>query len=233
MWKKEDMLAPTRPEVAPTRPEVAATRPELAAARPEPAPSADRSGPSADRSGPSADRSGPSKAGRERATIGRSITIRGDVTGDEDLLIQGRVDGSVNLKQHSVTVGSEGEVKANISGRVVTVEGSVEGNLSAEEQVILRSSARVQGDIAAPRLVLEDGARFRGGVDMGETVEPSGRTEVSPRAAAARMPEPGRTVPGAVELPTHVETGASPDEPKSASTRKGDGISPAAAHVSR
>jgi cytoskeletal protein CcmA (bactofilin family) len=219
MWKKEDMLAPTRPEVAPTRPEVAATRPELAAARPEPAPSADRSG--------------PSKAGRERATIGRSITIRGDVTGDEDLLIQGRVDGSVNLKQHSVTVGSEGEVKANISGRVVTVEGSVEGNLSAEEQVILRSSARVQGDIAAPRLVLEDGARFRGGVDMGETLEPSGRTEASPRAAAAKMPEPGRTVPGAVELPTHVETGASPDEPKSASTRKGDGISPAAAHVSR
>jgi cytoskeletal protein CcmA (bactofilin family) len=221
MWKKEDMLAPTRPEVAPpTRPEVAATRPEMAAARPEPAPSADRSG--------------PSKAPRERATIGRSITIRGDVTGDEDLLIQGRVDGSVNLKQHSVTVGSEGEVKANISGRVVTVEGSVEGNLSAEEQVILRSSARVQGDIAAPRLVLEDGARFRGGVDMGETPEPSGRTEVSARAAPARMmPEPGRTVPGAVELPTHLETGASPDEQKSASTRKVEGMSPAAAHVSR
>src|SRR5690606_10816564 len=104
----------------------------------------------------------------ERASIGRSIAIRGDVTGDEDLLIQGRVDGSIDLKQHAVTIGSEGEVKASIVGRRVIVEGTVEGNISSEEQVILRSSARVQGDITAPRLVLEDGARFRGGIDMGE-----------------------------------------------------------------
>ncbi len=103
-----------------------------------------------------------------RATIGPSITIRGEVSGDEDLLIQGRVDGSVDLKLQSVTVGSEGRVKANISGRVVTVEGAVEGDLRAQEQVILRSSARVQGDITAPRVVLEDGASFRGLVDMGE-----------------------------------------------------------------
>jgi cytoskeletal protein CcmA (bactofilin family) len=104
----------------------------------------------------------------ERATIGRSITIRGDVTGDEDLLIQGRVDGSVDLKQHAVTIGRDGEVKASIAGRVVGVEGRVEGNITSEEQVVLRSSAWVQGDITAPRLVLEDGARFRGGVDMGD-----------------------------------------------------------------
>jgi cytoskeletal protein CcmA (bactofilin family) len=104
----------------------------------------------------------------ERATIGRSITVRGDVTGDEDLLIQGRVEGTVDLKQHSVTVGADGEVKADISGRVVTVEGSVEGNLRADEQVVLRSTGRVQGDISSPRVTLEDGAYFRGGVDMTE-----------------------------------------------------------------
>lgn len=103
----------------------------------------------------------------ERATIGRSITIRGEVSGDEDLLIQGQVDGSVDLKQQAVTVGKEGKVKANITGRMVTVEGEVEGNLKADDQVILRSSARVQGDITAPRVVLEDGATFRGGIDMG------------------------------------------------------------------
>lgn len=105
---------------------------------------------------------------RGPATIGSSITIRGEVTGDEDLLIEGRVDGSVELKKHAVTVGAEGQVKAGISGRVVTVEGRVDGDLRAEEMVVLRSSAQVQGDITAPRVILEDGASFRGGVDMGD-----------------------------------------------------------------
>ena len=121
---------------------------------------------------PRQDPSRPGAASSERATIGSSITIRGDVSGDEDLLIQGRVDGSVDLKQQSVTVGREGRVKANIAGRVLIVEGEVEGDLKAEEQVILRSTAKVQGDITAPRVVLEDGANFRGGVDMGD---PSGK----------------------------------------------------------
>lgn len=110
----------------------------------------------------------PTKSAGGRATIGRSITIRGEVTGDEDLLIEGHVDGSVDLKQHSVTVGADGKVKANIIARVVMVEGTVEGDLRADEQVVLRSAAHVQGDITSPRVVLEDGATFRGLVDMGE-----------------------------------------------------------------
>ena len=110
-------------------------------------------------------------AGTERATIGPSITIKGEVTGDEDLLIQGRVEGSVELQLQSVTVGGDGRVKANITARVVTVEGEVEGDLRAQEQVVLRGSARVTGDITAPRVVLEDGARFRGLVDMGGPVQ--------------------------------------------------------------
>lgn len=115
----------------------------------------------------------PATGSKEPATIGPSITIKGEVSGDEDLLIQGRIDGSVDLQDQSVTVGSEGRVKAGIRGRVVTVEGEVEGDLQAEEQVILRSSARVEGDITAPRVVLEDGARFRGLVDMGEQARSS------------------------------------------------------------
>ncbi|NJD10161.1 MAG: polymer-forming cytoskeletal protein, partial [Gemmatimonadetes bacterium] len=94
------------------------------APRPEPAPTFERVVP-------------PRPAG-ERATIGRSIAINGQVSGDEDLLIQGRVEGSVNLKQHAITVGPEGEIKANINGRVITVEGRVQGDLTALEQVILR-----------------------------------------------------------------------------------------------
>lgn len=115
----------------------------------------------------------------ERAAIGRSITIKGEVTGDEDLLIQGRVDGSVELEQNALTVGAEGRVKANITARVITVEGEVEGDLKAKEQVVLRSSARVQGDLTAPRVVLEDGATFRGLVDMGD---PPGKGESAPGA---------------------------------------------------
>lgn len=143
MWKKDDMPEPSNPM------------------RPEPAASGYDRG------------SVPRTSTGERATIGRSITINGEVTGDEDLLIQGKIDGSVNLKQHAVTVGPEGEVRANITARVAVIEGRVEGNIDAEEQVILRSTARVQGDLTAPRVVLEDGARFRGGVDMGESVERS------------------------------------------------------------
>ena len=102
----------------------------------------------------------------DRAIIGRSITIRGDVTGDEDLMIQGRIEGSVQLGQHHVTVGPDGRVKANISGRSVTVEGEVVGDLHGDEQVALRPTARVEGDIVSPRVVLDDGASFRGSIDM-------------------------------------------------------------------
>lgn len=111
----------------------------------------------------------PSQSSGGRAIIGRSITIQGEVTGDEDLVIQGRVEGSVNLKQHSVEIGPEGEVTADVSGRVVTVEGHVEGNLRASERVILRKTAHVEGDITCPRVTLEDGAYFRGGVEMTDT----------------------------------------------------------------
>jgi cytoskeletal protein CcmA (bactofilin family) len=146
-----------------------------------------------------------------RATIGRSITIRGDVTGEEDLVIEGRVEGSVDLKQHSVTIGPQGEVKADIKGRVVTVEGRVEGDLHADEQVILRGTARVQGDISAPRVMLEDGAHFRGGVDM---VEPGHGRPGRPAATAAGRTEAGRTEAGGASA-------ASPAPGARASAEKG------------
>jgi cytoskeletal protein CcmA (bactofilin family) len=121
-------------------------------------------------------------SGPGRATIGPSISIRGDVTGSEDLLIQGQIDGSVTLDDHSVGVGSEGRVNANITGRVITIEGRVEGDLTAQEQIILRGSAHVKGDIKAPRVVLEDGATFRGLVDMGMP-----RTKADEKAADGKV----------------------------------------------
>jgi cytoskeletal protein CcmA (bactofilin family) len=162
------------------------------------------------------------------AIIGRSITIRGEVTGDEDLLIEGRVDGSVNLKQHAVTVGPEGEVKANIVGRVITVEGNVTGNLNAEEQVVLRSSALLQGDIAAPRLVLEDGARFVGGVDMGEVVDRTPRTATAATKTGTTTRHESTPKP---EASTDTDTGTAKGEGKASGT--GEGSSRGTTHASR
>lgn len=151
----------------------------------------------------------PTRSSSERATIGPSITIRGEVSGDEDLLIQGRVDGSVDLQQQSVTVGREGQVKANITGRVVTVEGEVEGDLRALEQVILRGSAQVQGDITAPRVVLEDGASFRGMVDMGDPA--AGGKSVDGGSASRTKKETG--------LAATAQAGSDKNGPKSDSAK--------------
>jgi len=107
----------------------------------------------------------PSRSGGG-ATIGPSIKIKGDVSGDEDLLIQGQVEGKVKLGKHNVTIGSDGHVKADVHGRSVVVEGQVEGDLHAKEQIVLRHTARVEGSITAPRVTLEDGAVFRGGIEM-------------------------------------------------------------------
>lgn len=100
------------------------------------------------------------------ATIGPSISFKGDVSGDEDLMIQGRVEGKVKLTKHNITIGPEGRVKADVHGRTVVVEGQVEGDLHGEEQIILRHTAKVEGSITAPRVTLEDGAVFRGGIEM-------------------------------------------------------------------
>jgi len=113
----------------------------------------------------------PGKGGGS-AMIGPSITIKGDVSGDEDLVIQGRIEGKVNLGQHNVTIGPDGRVKADVQGRTVIVEGEVEGDLLAQEQIILRQTAKVQGSIAAPRVSLEDGAVFRGGIEMDASGKP-------------------------------------------------------------
>lgn len=127
-------------------------------------------------------------ARREPAAIGPSISIIGDVTGEEDLTILGRVKGKVDLPQHSVTVGESGHVDADIHAKVVSVAGEVHGNLLAAEQILIRKTATMLGNLTAPRVGLEDGCRFRGTVDM-ET-QPEKSRPVPP--AMARVPVPGK-----------------------------------------
>lgn len=103
---------------------------------------------------------------KEKAMIGPTITVKGDLSGEEDLLIEGRVEGKIDLPRHSVTVGKSGRIKADVYGKVITVEGEVEGNLFGEEQLVLRQASTVRGNITAPRVSLEDGANFKGSIDM-------------------------------------------------------------------
>jgi len=100
------------------------------------------------------------------ATLGESIRVQGEIHGDEDLVIEGEVDGSVHLDKHSVTVGRSGRVKADIHGRTLFIDGKVQGNLFAEEQVVVRASGEVRGNITSPRVSLEDGSKFKGSIDM-------------------------------------------------------------------
>ena len=101
-----------------------------------------------------------------QAIIGQSIQINGDVKGDEDLMIEGDVSGTVELRNNALTVGKEGTVKANIFARSITVDGTTDGDLFASERISIRATANVRGNLLAPRISLEDGARFKGSIEM-------------------------------------------------------------------
>jgi cytoskeletal protein CcmA (bactofilin family) len=134
---------------------------------------------------PAAPRSQPQPA-KERALIGPSIKIEGSVSGDEDLLVEGRVEGKIELAQHSVTIGTSGRIKADIQGRNIVIMGEVEGNLFGSEQITLRQSSTVRGNLVAPRVSLEDGSNFKGSIDM--TAKPAEEAKPSHAQKAAEKP---------------------------------------------
>lgn len=108
----------------------------------------------------------PESKNRGRTIIGSTITINGDITGEEDLLIEGKLEGKIECHHHGITIGKNGRIKGEIYGKIITVEGNVEGNLYGEEQLRVLQSGIVYGDIVAPRVALEDGANFKGHIDM-------------------------------------------------------------------
>jgi cytoskeletal protein CcmA (bactofilin family) len=103
---------------------------------------------------------------RSAAMIGPSITIKGEISGDEDLLVQGNVEGSIKLKGKALSVGESGQVKADIQAQEVKIEGKVTGDITCVEKVVISKSGNVHGNIVAPRVTLEDGAIFKGSIDM-------------------------------------------------------------------
>jgi cytoskeletal protein CcmA (bactofilin family) len=102
----------------------------------------------------------------EVAVIGRSIKISGDLRGEEDLRIEGDVSGTVELRNSSLTIGREGRIKADVYAKSITVDGVVEGDLYASECVNIRAHAQVLGNVTSPRVGIEDGAKFKGAVEM-------------------------------------------------------------------
>jgi cytoskeletal protein CcmA (bactofilin family) len=113
----------------------------------------------------------------DQATIGKSLVIKGEVTGSESLYIDGRVEGSISLAGNRVTVGRNGVVAANINAREIVVLGKVRGNLTASDRVDIRSDGSLTGDVVAARISIEDGAFFKGGIDIRKAGQQPGQKD--------------------------------------------------------
>ena len=121
----------------------------------------------------------------EFAHIGKSVIIKGELSGSEDLYVDGQVEGSIELQGNSLIIGPNGQVRANVDAKGVVVHGKLEGNIRASEQADLKKSAVAVGDIVAQRVAIEDGAYFKGKVDIQrETAKPEPKAEARGAAAA-------------------------------------------------
>ncbi len=108
----------------------------------------------------------PPAPGPQQTFLGRSVAVRGQFSGNENLLIEGQVEGTITLEDHTVTVGTNGQVKAEIHARQVVVLGAVTGNISAQEKVEIRRSGHVVGDILSGAVAIEEGAYFKGSIEI-------------------------------------------------------------------
>ncbi len=125
------------------------------------------------------------------ANIGKSITIKGDLSGNEDLVIEGKVEGKIELPSNQLTIGAEGNASAEIHAQKVVVIGKVTGNVSATERIEIQSSGFVDGDVKAPRLVVEEGAVLNGAISMegtGGTARPAPKPDPQLEPGPAKLP---------------------------------------------
>lgn len=121
--------------------------------------------------------------------IGKSVIIKGDLTGSEDLTIEGQVEGKIELRQNVLTIGANGKIKAQIFAKIVIVQGDVQGNITATERIDIRDNGSVDGDLSSPRIAIADGAHFRGSIDMQRANKPSATGgDAKPAEAKAAAP---------------------------------------------
>ena len=159
MWKRDEAVKPTAPAPAP-----AAHQPVSTAPAPQPE---------------------TRRIERDVVNIGKSVVIKGELNGSEDLTIEGHVEGKIELKDHVLTIGPNGRIKAQVLAKSVIVLGEVNGNVTATEKVDIRDGGSVDGDIISPRVAIAEGAHFRGTVDMQRKTQGQQAAQPSKPAAAA------------------------------------------------
>jgi cytoskeletal protein CcmA (bactofilin family) len=170
MWKRDEAVRQPAQPAVPTN-EAAAVAPAAAeqAVRPE---------------------TMKSQNARDVVNIGKSVVIKGELNGSEDLTIEGHVEGKIELRDHVLTIGPNGKIKAELFAKSVVVLGEVIGNVSASEKVDIRENGSVEGDITSPRVAIAEGAHFRGSVDMANKGKAAGPrpTESKPQPVPAPQP---------------------------------------------
>jgi cytoskeletal protein CcmA (bactofilin family) len=182
MWKRDEAAKPNAPQPAatPAQAPVTPAAPHAAAdpARPQPITSVDTH-----------------RGGLEKTVnIGKSVIIKGELNGSEDLTIEGQVEGKIELRQNVLTIGPNGKIKAQVFAKSVIILGEVTGNVTATEKVDIRDNGSVDGDITAPRVAIAEGAHFRGSIDMqraggkagDKPAESKAEQKPAPAAAAAQ-----------------------------------------------
>jgi cytoskeletal protein CcmA (bactofilin family) len=179
MWKREEAPRPPQPVVPPTAPPPVvhqSTTPRVEPVQPV-------------------------QQEKANVNIGKSVIIKGELSGSEDLTIEGQVEGKIELRQNVLTIGPNAKIKAQVLARAVVVEGSVQGNIATSEKIEIRDKGSVEGDLSSPRVAIADGAHFRGSIDM-QQAKGGEKHEGKPTVAAAPAPAPAQ--PTAVPAPVSV-----------------------------
>ena len=171
-------------------------RPSEKPAQPAPSPAAQPQPIATERRAPAERRPVLEQGSSPMANLGKSLTIKGDVIGDEDTVIEGRVEGRVDLKNHHLTVGPNGFVAGEIGAKRVTIIGRVTGNVAALERVEITETGRLEGDVVSPKLLLQEGAQLNGSVAMRApqaqpaAAAPQKKAEPAPLRGPAAGPQP-------------------------------------------
>ena len=171
MWKRDEAVKPTGQPASPAAPVTPTSQPAGAQA-------------------PSSEIR--RQIERDVVNIGKSVVIKGELNGSEDLTIEGHVEGKIELKDHVLTIGANGRVKAQVFAKAVIILGEVTGNVTASEKVDIRDNGSVDGDIISPRVAIAEGAHFRGSVDMqrkaGQAQPAAKPTQAQPQGQQAQTP---------------------------------------------
>jgi cytoskeletal protein CcmA (bactofilin family) len=193
MWKRDEAVKPTAPEgsgPAPAQPGKAPLAAEAAPTRPATA--------------------GDLQRGQEKTAvnIGKSVVIKGELNGSEDLTIEGQVEGKIELRQNVLTIGANGRIKAQVFAKAVIILGEVTGNVTATEKVDIRDNGSVDGDIAAPRVAIAEGAHFRGSIDMQKGTAPKADTKSTSPSTSTSAPTPSPAASPTTTAATSTGSGA-------------------------